>query len=276
MKPNRSRSGPGSRPARVVAPTRVNGGISSGIAVAPGPLADDDVDPEVLHRHVEHLLGRPRHPVDLVDEEDVAVVEARQDRGEVTGVGDRRAAREPQRRAHLRGDDHRERGLAEPGRAGEQHVVGRPAPAAGRLEDQPQLVAYARLPDDLVERLGPQRRLDRAVVAVGLGVGQPLQVAQLGLGQLDVVGVLVGVVPVHRRPAPSRLAQRAEGGAQQGADVGGVAGLGGDGLDRLLRLLGRPAQPDEALLHLVAPRRRWRVRLPRPGGARRPAGRCGP
>src|SRR6478736_5913287 len=55
------------------------------------------------------------------------------------------------------------------------------------------------------------------------------------------------VVPV------SRLAQRAEGGAQQGADVGGVAGVGGDGLDRLLRLLGRPAQPDEALLHLVAP-----------------------
>ena len=40
-------------------------------------LADDDVDPEVLHRHVEHLLGRPRHPVDLVDEEDVALVEAR-------------------------------------------------------------------------------------------------------------------------------------------------------------------------------------------------------
>ncbi len=38
VNPNRSRSGPGSRPARVVAPTRVNGGISSGIAVAPGPL----------------------------------------------------------------------------------------------------------------------------------------------------------------------------------------------------------------------------------------------
>jgi hypothetical protein len=41
----------------VVAPTSVNGGISSGIAVAPGPLADDHVDPEVLHGEVEHLLG---------------------------------------------------------------------------------------------------------------------------------------------------------------------------------------------------------------------------
>ncbi len=38
MKPNRSRSGAGSRPARVVAPTRVNGAMSSGIEVAPGPL----------------------------------------------------------------------------------------------------------------------------------------------------------------------------------------------------------------------------------------------
>ena len=65
-------------------------------------LADDDVDPEVLHRHVEHLLGRPRHPVDLVDEQDVAVVQPGQDRGEVAGVGDRRAAGEPQRRASSR------------------------------------------------------------------------------------------------------------------------------------------------------------------------------
>ena len=38
VKPNRSRSGPVSSPARVVAPTRVNGASSSGIAVAPGPL----------------------------------------------------------------------------------------------------------------------------------------------------------------------------------------------------------------------------------------------
>ena len=66
-------------------------------------LADDDVDPEVLHRHVEHLLGRPGHAVDLVDEEDVAVVHAREDRGEVAGVGDRRAAGQPQRGAHLGG-----------------------------------------------------------------------------------------------------------------------------------------------------------------------------
>lgn len=40
-----------------------------------GALADDDVDAEVLHRHVEHLLGGPRHAVDLVEEEDLALLE---------------------------------------------------------------------------------------------------------------------------------------------------------------------------------------------------------
>src|SRR5690606_40441586 len=40
------------------------------------PLADDDVDPEVLHREVEHLLDRPGEPVDLVDEEDVVLLES--------------------------------------------------------------------------------------------------------------------------------------------------------------------------------------------------------
>ena len=38
MKPNLSRNGLGSRPDRVVAPTRVNGGMSRGMAVAPGPF----------------------------------------------------------------------------------------------------------------------------------------------------------------------------------------------------------------------------------------------
>ena len=44
---------------------------------------------------------------------------------------DRRAAGDPQRRAHLGGDDHGQRGLAEPGRPGQQDVVGGRAAAAG-------------------------------------------------------------------------------------------------------------------------------------------------
>ena len=132
VKPNRSRSGPVSSPARVVAPIRVNGGSSSGIAVAPGPLADDDVDPEVLHGHVQQLLGRAGDAVDLVDEQHLALAEAGQYRGQVAGALDRRAAGDPNRRAELGGDDHREAGLAQPGRPGQQDVVRRAIAAGGR------------------------------------------------------------------------------------------------------------------------------------------------
>ena len=93
VKPNRSRSGLVSWPDRVVAPTRVNGAISSGIEVAPGTLADHHVDPEVLHRQVQHLLGGPGDPVDLVDEQHVALDQVGQDRGQVAGPFQRRARR---------------------------------------------------------------------------------------------------------------------------------------------------------------------------------------
>ena len=48
-----------------------------------GALSDDDVEPEVLQRRVEHLFDGAREPVDLVDEQDVARLERGQDRGHV-------------------------------------------------------------------------------------------------------------------------------------------------------------------------------------------------
>ena len=86
-------------------------------------LPDHDVEAEVLHRRIEALLDDARQPVDLVDEEHVAVVEVREDRGEVAGPFERGTARGVQARAHLVGDDPGQRGLAEPGRTREQHVV---------------------------------------------------------------------------------------------------------------------------------------------------------
>ena len=88
-----------------------------------GSLADHDVDPEVLHREVEHLLGGAGDAVDLVDEQHVARDEVGQHRGEVARPLQGGPAGEPDRRAELGGDDHREAGLAQPGRPGEQHVV---------------------------------------------------------------------------------------------------------------------------------------------------------
>ena len=73
--PNRSRRGPATRPVRVVAPTSVNRGRSSRIERAVGPLPIRMSRLRVLHGRVEHLLDRSVQPMDLVDEEDVAVLE---------------------------------------------------------------------------------------------------------------------------------------------------------------------------------------------------------
>jgi hypothetical protein len=130
--------------------------------------------------------------VDLVDEQHVAVVEAGEDGREVTGVGDRRTAGDPERRGHLVGDDHRQRGLAEPGRAGEQDVVGRPAAAASGLEHQPELLADPPLADHLVQGARAQSRLDGPLVTFGLGRREGGE-----------VGLLVGLQLVagrHLRP----------------------------------------------------------------------------
>ena len=87
-------------PERAADPARPRRGADDGErleaqAQAPraGPLADHHVEREVLHRRVEDLLHGAVEAVDLVDEQDVPLVEGREDGGEVPGPLDRRAAR---------------------------------------------------------------------------------------------------------------------------------------------------------------------------------------
>ena len=151
----------------MVAPTRVNGRQFEGDGGGAGALADDDVDAEVLHRHVEHLLGGPGHAVDLVEEEDLALLEGGQDRGQVARVLDGRAAGDADGGVHLGRDDHREGGLAEAGGTGEQHVVGGGTPRAGGAQHEVELLADLLLADELVQVLGAQGGLDGLVLPVG-------------------------------------------------------------------------------------------------------------
>jgi hypothetical protein len=137
-------------------------------------LADHDVELEVLHRRVEHLFDRARQPVDLVDEEHVAVVEIGEDRGEIAGALQRGATRDPQAHAHLHRDDAGETGLAQPGRAREQDVVdGLPA-LLRRAQHDLQVLDQARLADEVVERPRPERGLLGRLDRVGTGAQQLL------------------------------------------------------------------------------------------------------
>src|SRR5690606_14939849 len=124
------------------------------------PLADDDVDPEVLHGDVEHLLGGAGHAVDLVEEQHLALAQGGQDRGEVPGPFDGGAGGDAQRGAQLGRDDHGQGGLAESGAARHQDVVGRPAALLGAAQHQGELFADAVLPDELVEGAGAQGAFD--------------------------------------------------------------------------------------------------------------------
>ena len=56
-------------------------------------LADEDVELEVLHGRIEDLLDRPVEPVDLVDEQDVALLEIGEQGGQVAGPDQHRARR---------------------------------------------------------------------------------------------------------------------------------------------------------------------------------------
>jgi Holliday junction DNA helicase RuvA len=138
-----------------------------------GALADDDVEAEILHRRVQHLLDLPAEAVDLIDEQDVARLEVGEDGGQVARALQRGTAGGAQLRAQLGGDDAGEAGLAETRRAAEQQVVGG-VPASPRpVEHELELLLDPRLPQELGEAAGPQRRVELRVAGDRRG-GQDL------------------------------------------------------------------------------------------------------
>ena len=127
------------------------------------PLADDQVELEILERRIEDFLDRRRQPVDLVDEQDVALFEVGEQRGEVAGPGDHRAGGGAEIDAELARDDLRQRRLAEAGRPDEQHVVERLLARPRRLDEHLEVGARLRLTDEFGEQSagGAARRARR-------------------------------------------------------------------------------------------------------------------
>ena len=112
-------------------------------------LAEDDVDGEVFHCGIEHFLNRAVEPVDLVDEQNVARLEIRQDRNQIALTLDRRARGDAQADAHLGRDDRRQRRLAESRRPVKQDVVERFAALFRRIDEDLERLFDAFLPDVL-------------------------------------------------------------------------------------------------------------------------------
>ena len=102
-------------PERVVAPIEREVRDVQADGTRGGPLADHDVEREVLHRRVEDLLDLTVEPVDLVDEQHVARLQVRQDRGEVPRPRDGGTGGRLDLGPHLVGDHRCERGLSQTG-----------------------------------------------------------------------------------------------------------------------------------------------------------------
>jgi hypothetical protein len=161
---------------------------------APGPRPEHDVQREVLHRRVEHLLGGAGQPVHLVDEQHVVLLQVRQDRGEVAGALDGGTGGDAHGDAHLGGDDVGERGLAEAGRAVEEHVVQRLVALLRGLDGDAQVVLQPLLADELAQLSGPEGSIERLFVVLRLA-GDDALVSGRGLllGEMivlvsDIVG----------------------------------------------------------------------------------------
>jgi hypothetical protein len=132
----------------------------------------------VLHCGVEHLLDRGLEPVDLVDEQHVAVLEIGEQRGEVARLGDHRTRGGAEPHPHLARDDLRQRRLAQPRRPEEQHVVERVAAATCGVDEDAQILARGLLPDEIVEAARAQRRVD--VLGAPGGGEQAFGIGHLG------------------------------------------------------------------------------------------------
>jgi hypothetical protein len=119
-------------------------------------LADHDVGLEVLHRRVQMLFDHRAEPVDLIDEQHLALFEVGEDRDQVAGLFEHRPRGRAHRDAHFVGDDVGERGLAEARRAVEQHVVEGFVSLTGGRDRHDQVLADARLTDVVGQRPRPQ------------------------------------------------------------------------------------------------------------------------
>ncbi len=131
-------------------------------------LADDEIELEILHRRIEHLLHRRIKPMNLVDEQHVALFEIGQQRREIAGLGDHRTGGGAEADAKLARHDLRQRGLAEPRGTDEQHVVERLAAFARGVDEHRQIGARLLLADKFRQVLRTQRGI-ADVVGTALG-----------------------------------------------------------------------------------------------------------
>jgi hypothetical protein len=138
--------------------------------------------------------------VDLVDEEDVARLDRREDRRDVLLLH-RRAGDRADADPELLAEDVREARLAQPWRPREQHVVERLAARPRSVECDPQLLLYALLADELVEAARTECLLDLLLVLLQHRRDERAHAARLSACRTRSSGAASGSVSASARSA---------------------------------------------------------------------------
>ena len=169
----------------MVAPTRVKLGSGSLQGAGPGPLADDQVQAEVLHGRVEDFLHHRGQTVDFVDEQDVQGGQVGEQGRQVPGPFHHRPRGGLDAAAHLVGDDVGQGGLPQTRGAVHQDVVHRLAPGPGRLQGDLQVAPQFLLAHELGQIPGPQPRLQPQILRLEPGIDDAFFLAHMGLMYLS-------------------------------------------------------------------------------------------
>ena len=108
--------------------------------------------------------------MNLVEEEPFTGLPPRENRRYIASVLKCRSGGDAQRCLHLRGDDGRQRSLAQPRRTAQKHVIGWTLTPSRSFENQTQLGLHPLLADEIGQPRGPQCTLDCKIF------GQPLRI----------------------------------------------------------------------------------------------------
>ena len=132
-----------------------------------GALIDDDIDPKIFDGGIEVLFDYFGEAVDFVDEEDVALLQAGEETGEVTCFFDGGTGGGADGGVHFRSKNVSERGFAEArGSAEEEVIEGLRAGASGIEEDAESVLEFG-LASEVGQSGGAKGKVDGVA---GLGV----------------------------------------------------------------------------------------------------------
>src|SRR5881275_676597 len=126
-------------------------------------LVNDDVEPVIFHRRVEVFFDRRLQPVNLVDEEHIALFQAGEKPCEFTGFFNHRSTGVFDIHAHCVGNDVGERRLAEPRRTAQENMLGHVTALFSRFDHQLQPFAHLYLAGELAECRRSQRNFKSSI-----------------------------------------------------------------------------------------------------------------